>query len=66
MKKYSLNMLLVVFAIGLLFAAHFSIIDGYIQIVIMTIGINPNLTSFYASPTGARCIAVRLSSIFPI
>ena len=33
-------MLLVVFAIGLLFAAHFRIIDSYIQIVAMTIGIN--------------------------
>ena len=36
MQKYSLNMLLVVFAVGLLFAAHFRIIDGYIQIVVMT------------------------------
>ena len=40
MKKYSLNILLVVFAIGLLLASHFRIIDSYIQIVAMTIGIN--------------------------
>ena len=40
MKKYSLNVLMVVFAILLLFAAHFRWIDSYIQIVVMTIGIN--------------------------
>ena len=40
MKKYSLNVLMALFAIGLLIAAHFRFIDSYIQIVAMTIGIN--------------------------
>ena len=77
MKKYSLNMLLVVFAIGLLFAAHFSIIDGYIQIVIMTIGINimmstslnlvnGNMGEFTCGHAAFMCIGAYISSILSV
>jgi len=77
MKKYSLNMLLVVFAIGLLFAAHFSIIDGYIQIVVMTIGINimmstslnlvnGNMGEFTCGHAAFMCIGAYISSILSV
>ena len=37
MTRYSLNILLAVFAIVLLALAHFGILDNYVQIVVMTI-----------------------------
>lgn len=77
MKKYSLNMLLVVFAIGLLFAAHFRIIDGYIQIVVMTIGINiimstslnlvnGNMGEFTVGHAAFMCVGAYVSSILSV
>ncbi len=77
MKQYSLNMLLVVFAIGLLFAAHFRIIDGYIQIVIMTIGINimmstslnlinGNMGEFTCGHAAFMCVGAYVSSILSV
>ena len=77
MKKYSLNMLLVVFAIGLLFAAHFGIIDGYIQIVIMTIGINTmmstslnlvngNMGEFTCGHAAFMCVGAYISSLLSV
>ena len=77
MKKYSLNMLLVVFAIGLLFAAHFRIIDSYIQIVAMTIGINimmstslnlvnGNMGEFTCGHAAFMCIGAYISSILSV
>ena len=77
MKKYSLNILLVVFAIGLLFAAHFRIIDGYIQIVVMTIGINimmstslnlvnGNMGEFTCGHAAFMCVGAYISSILSV
>jgi branched-chain amino acid transport system permease protein len=77
MKKYSLNMLLVVFAIGLLFAAHFRIIDSYIQIVVMTIGINimmstslnlvnGNMGEFTCGHAAFMCIGAYISSLLSV
>ena len=77
MKKYSLNILLVVFAIGLLFAAHFGILDGYIQIVVMTIGINimmstslnlvnGNMGEFTCGHAAFMCIGAYISSILSV
>ena len=77
MKKYTLNILLVVFAIGLLFAAHFRMIDGYIQIVVMTIGINimmstslnlvnGNMGEFTCGHAAFMCIGAYISSILSV
>ena len=77
MKQYSLNILLVVFAIGLLFAAHFNILDGYIQIVIMTIGINimmstslnlvnGNMGEFTCGHAAFMCVGAYISSILSV
>ncbi len=77
MKQYSLNLLLVVFAIGLLFAAHYNIIDGYIQIVIMTIGINimmstslnlvnGNMGEFTCGHAAFMCVGAYISSILSV
>jgi len=77
MKKYSLNILLVIFAIGLLFAAHFRIIDSYIQIVAMTIGINimmstslnlvnGNMGEFTCGHAAFMCIGAYISSILSV
>lgn len=77
MQKYSLNMLLVVFAVGLLFAAHFRIIDGYIQIVVMTIGINimmstslnlvnGNMGEFTCGHAAFMCVGAYISSILSV
>lgn len=77
MKKYSLTTLLIIFAIGLLFAAHFRIIDGYIQIVIMTIGINimmstslnlvnGNMGEFTCGHAAFMCIGAYISSILSV
>ena len=77
MKQYSLNMLLVVFVIGLLFAAHFRIIDGYIQIVVMTIGINimmstslnlvnGNMGEFTCGHAAFMCVGAYISSILSV
>jgi len=77
MKKYSLNMLLVVFAIGLLIAAHFRFIDSYIQIVVMTIGINiimstslnlvnGNMGEFTCGHAAFMCVGAYVSSILSV
>lgn len=77
MKKYTLNILLVAFAIGLLFAAHFRMIDGYIQIVAMTIGINimmstslnlvnGNMGEFTCGHAAFMCIGAYISSILSV
>lgn len=77
MKKYSLNILLVAFVIGLLFATHFRVIDGYIQIVVMTIGINimmstslnlvnGNMGEFTCGHAAFMCIGAYVSSILSV
>jgi len=77
MKKYTLNILLVVLAIGLLFAAHFRMIDGYIQIVVMTIGINimmstslnlvnGNMGEFTCGHAAFMCIGAYISSVLSV
>ncbi len=77
MKKYTLNILLVVFVIGLLFAAHFRMIDGYIQIVFMTIGINimmstslnlvnGNMGEFTCGHAAFMCIGAYISSVLSV
>ncbi len=77
MKQYSLNILLVVFAIGLLFAAHFRVIDGYIQIVFMTIGINimmstslnlvnGNMGEFTCGHAAFMCVGAYISSLLSV
>lgn len=77
MKKYTLNILLVIFAIGLLFAAHFRMIDGYIQIVVMTIGINimmstslnlvnGNMGEFTCGHAAFMCIGAYISSVLSV
>lgn len=77
MKKYSLNILLVIFAIGLLFAAYFRMIDSYIQIVAMTIGINimmstslnlvnGNMGEFTCGHAAFMCIGAYISSILSV
>ena len=77
MKKYSLNILLVAFAISLLFATHFRLIDGYIQIVVMTIGINimmstslnlvnGNMGEFTCGHAAFMCVGAYISSILSV
>ena len=77
MKKYSLNMLLVLFAVGLLISAHFRFIDSYIQIVAMTIGINimmstslnlvnGNMGEFTCGHAAFMCVGAYISSILSV
>ncbi|SDZ93454.1 branched-chain amino acid transport system permease protein [Desulfuromusa kysingii] len=77
MKKYTFNILLVAFAIGLLFATHFRMIDGYIQIVVMTIGINimmstslnlvnGNMGEFTCGHAAFMCVGAYVSSILSV
>jgi len=77
MKKYSLNILMVAFAILLLFAAHFRWIDSYIQIVVMTIGINimmstslnlvnGNMGEFTCGHAAFMCVGAYISSILSV
>ncbi|PLY02240.1 MAG: branched-chain amino acid ABC transporter permease, partial [Desulfuromonas sp.] len=77
MMKYSLNVLLVVFAALLLVTAHFGWIDNYVQIVIMTIGINiimstslnlinGNMGEFTCGHAAFMCIGAYISSILSV
>ncbi|MEJ2137588.1 MAG: branched-chain amino acid ABC transporter permease [Desulfofustis sp.] len=77
MKKYSLNVLMVLFAVGLLVAAHYRFIDSYIQIVAMTIGINimmstslnlvnGNMGEFTCGHAGFMCVGAYISSILSV
>jgi branched-chain amino acid transport system permease protein len=77
MKKYSLNILMVVFAIMLLVAAHYRFIDSYIQIVAMTIGINimmstslnlvnGNMGEFTCGHAAFMCVGAYISSILSV
>ncbi|MEJ2526072.1 MAG: branched-chain amino acid ABC transporter permease [Desulfuromonadales bacterium] len=77
MKKYSLNILMVAFAIGLLISAHYRFIDSYIQIVAMTIGINimmstslnlvnGNMGEFTCGHAAFMCVGAYISSILSV
>jgi len=77
MKKYSLNVLMVLFAIGLLCASHFRWIDSYISIVAMTIGINimmstslnlvnGNMGEFTCGHAAFMCVGAYISSILSV
>ncbi|MBF0203950.1 MAG: branched-chain amino acid ABC transporter permease [Desulfamplus sp.] len=47
MKKFSVPVLLTIFAVGTVLAAHFELLDLYIQTVIMFIGVNIILSSSF-------------------
>lgn len=77
MKKYSLNILLVLFALGLLFASHFGLMDSYISIVVMTIGINimmstslnlvnGNMGEFTCGHAAFMCVGAYVSSVLSV
>jgi len=75
--KYSLNILMVIFVVALLLLAHFSLIDNYIQIVVMTIGINiimstslnlvnGNMGEFTCGHAAFMCVGAYISSILSV
>jgi len=77
MKKYSLNILMVFFTILLLVLAHFSLIDNYVQIVVMTIGINimmstslnlvnGNMGEFTCGHAAFMCVGAYISSVLSV
>lgn len=77
MKQYSLNILTGLLAVLLLVAAHLGWIDNYIQIVIMTIGINiimstslnlvnGNMGEFTCGHAGFMCIGAYISSVISV
>ncbi|MBN1958420.1 MAG: branched-chain amino acid ABC transporter permease [Desulfuromonadales bacterium] len=77
MRQYSLNITMVIAAIMLLVAAHFGFIDNYIQIVVMTIGINimmstslnlvnGNMGEFTCGHAAFMCIGAYISSILSV
>jgi branched-chain amino acid transport system permease protein len=77
MRQYSLNALMVIFAVLILIAAHFGWIDNYIQIVVMTIGINiimstslnlvnGNMGEFTCGHAGFMCVGAYISSILSV
>jgi branched-chain amino acid transport system permease protein len=77
MRQYSLNVLLAFVAVLLLVAAHFGWIDNYIQIVVMTIGINiimstslnlvnGNMGEFTCGHAGFMCVGAYVSSILSV
>lgn len=77
MKQYSLNALMFVFAGLILVAAHFGWIDNYIQIVVMTIGINiimstslnlvnGNMGEFTCGHAGFMCVGAYITSILSV
>jgi branched-chain amino acid transport system permease protein len=77
MQKYSLNVLMVVFAVLLLVASHFRLIDSYVQIVAMTIGINimmstslnlvnGNMGEFTCGHAAFMCVGAYISSILSV
>jgi len=68
---------MVLFAVGLLVAAHYRFIDSYIQIVAMTIGINiimstslnlvnGNMGEFTCGHAGFMCVGAYISSILSV
>ena len=77
MQKYSLNVLMAVFAVLLLVASHFRLIDSYVQIVAMTIGINimmstslnlinGNMGEFTCGHAAFMCVGAYISSILSV
>ena len=77
MTKYSLNILLAAFAVLLLVAAHFRLIDNYVQIVAMTIGINimmstslnlvnGNMGEFTCGHAAFMCVGAYISSVLSV
>jgi branched-chain amino acid transport system permease protein len=77
MKQYSLNALMIFVAILVMVAAHFGWIDNYIQIVVMTIGINiimstslnlvnGNMGEFTCGHAGFMCVGAYVSSIISV
>src|SRR6056297_3279446 len=77
MTKYSLNILMAVFAILLLVASHFRLIDSYVQIVAMTIGINimmstslnlvnGNMGEFTCGHAAFMCVGAYVSSVLSV
>ena len=77
MRQYSLNALMVIIAVLILVAAHFGWIDNYIQIVVMTIGINiimstslnlvnGNMGEFTCGHAGFMCVGAYITSIISV
>lgn len=77
MTKYTINILLVALAIGLLLSAQYRLIDNYIQIVVMTIGINimmstslnlvnGNMGEFTCGHAAFMCVGAYISSVLSV
>ncbi len=77
MTRYSLNILMAAFAIVLLVLAHLGVLDNYVQIVVMTIGINiimstslnlvnGNMGEFTCGHAAFMCIGAYISSILSV
>jgi len=77
MKKYSLNIMLAALAVLILVSGHYRFIDSYIQIVIMTIGINimmstslnlvnGNMGEFTCGHAAFMCVGAYISSILSV
>jgi branched-chain amino acid transport system permease protein len=77
MKQYSLNVLIVLFAVILLCASYFRWIDSYISIVAMTIGINimmstslnlvnGNMGEFTCGHAAFMCVGAYVSSVLSV